>query len=275
MALAETHFDGKVIDGDMAAGDPRTALALHHDSADSLGVGVGGTVEATFPDGRTETLTVVALYENAAIYGNWVIDGALWDRHFNRNDLDFASARIAGLSGAGEAEQAGLQQRSREAIDGVVDRYPIVKIENQAEYRQTVESQLTSFIRVIEVLIGLSFVIALIGIINTLSLSVFERTREIGLLRSVGMTRRQLRRSIYWEALIVAVFGGLLGVTVGTVFGVATTLALPESFVQLVAVPWLDLVVFVAISALAGLVAAILPALRAGRMNVLDAIAHE
>ena len=275
MALAETHFDGKVIDGDMAAGDPRTALALHHDSADSLGVGVGGTVEATFPDGQTETLNVVALYENAAIYGNWVIDGALWDRHFNRNDLDFASARIAGLSDVGEAEQAALQQRSRAAIDGVIDRYPIVKVENQTEFRQAQESQLTSFIRVIEVLIGLSFVIALIGIINTLSLSVFERTREIGLLRSVGMTRRQLRRSIYWEALIVAVFGGLLGVAVGTVFGVATTLALPESFVQLVAVPWLDLVVFVAISALAGLVAAILPALRAGRMNVLDAIAHE
>ncbi|MYI15331.1 MAG: FtsX-like permease family protein, partial [Acidimicrobiaceae bacterium] len=109
----------------------------------------------------------------------------------------------------------------------------------------------------------------------TLSLSVFERIHEIGLLRSVGMTRKQLRRSIYWEALIVAVFGGLLGVAVGTVFGVATALALPESFVQVVAVPWLDLVVFVVISAVAGLLAAILPAIRAGRMNILDAIAHE
>ena len=127
-----------------------------------------------------------------------------------------------------------------------------MKVENQAEFRQAQESQLTALIRVIQVLIGLSFVIALIGIINTLSLSVFERIHEIGLLRSVGMTRRQLRRSIYWEALIVAVFGGLLGVAVGTVFGVATALALPESFVQTVAVPWLDLVVFVVISAVAG-----------------------
>ena len=276
MALAETHFDGRVTSGDMAAGDPLTALALHSDSAASLGVGVGGTVEAAFPDNLTETLTVVAVYEDAAIYGNWVIDGALWDRHFNRNDLAFASARIAGLpDGANEAEQAALQERSRVAIDGVIDRYPTVKVENQAEFRQTQESQFTSLIRVIEVLIGLSFVIALIGIVNTLSLSVFERTREIGLLRSVGMTRRQLRRSIYWEAFIVAVFGGLLGVTVGTVFGVATTLALPESFVQLVAVPWLDLAAFVAVSAVAGLLAAILPALRASRMNILDAIAHE
>ena len=276
MALTESHFDGRVSSGDMAAGEPLTSLALHTDSAADLGLGVGDTVEMTFPDNQTEALTVVAVYDDAAIYGNWLIDGALWDRHFNRNDLAFASARIAGLSDAAdEAGQAALLASSRAAIDDVIDRYPTVKVENQAEFRQTQETQITGFIRVIQVLIGLSFFIALIGIINTLSLSVFERTREIGLLRSVGMTRRQLRRSIYWEALIVAVFGGLLGVTVGTVFGVATTLALPESFVQTLAVPWLDLAFFVAISAIAGLVAAILPALRAGRMNILDAIAHE
>ncbi|MXZ96430.1 MAG: ABC transporter permease [Acidimicrobiaceae bacterium] len=276
LALADDHFDGQVISGNMATGDPLTSLALHSDSALSLGVGVGDTIEATFPDNQTETLTVVAIYEDAAIYGNWLIDGALWDRHFNRNELAFASARIAGLSdAAGEAEQAALQERSRAAVEGVLERYPTVKVENQAEFRQTQESQLSAIIRIIQLLIGLSFVIALIGIINTLSLSVFERIHEIGLLRSVGMTRKQLRRSIYWEALIVAVFGGLLGVTVGTVFGVATTLALPESFVQVVAVPWLDLVVFVVISAVAGLLAAILPAVRAGRMNILDAIAHE
>ena len=276
MSLADDHFDGQVSSGDMAAGDPLTSLALHSDSAASLGVGVGDTLEATFPDNQTETLTVVAIFEDAAIYGNWLIDGALWDRHFNRNDLAFASARIAGLAGAGsDAEQAALQERSRAAVEGVLDRYPTVKVENQAEFRQAQESQLTALIRVIQVLIGLSFVIALIGIINTLSLSVFERIHEIGLLRSVGMTRRQLRRSIYWEALIVAVFGGLLGVAVGTVFGVATALALPESFVQTVAVPWLDLAVFVVISAVAGLLAAILPAVRAGRMNILEAIAHE
>ena len=276
MALSDDHFDARTTSGDMASGDPLTSLALHSDSAASLGVAVGDTVEATFPNNQTETLTVVAIYEDAAIYGNWVIDGALWDRHFNRNDLAFASALVAGLSDEpDQARQAELLAASRVAIDGVIDRYPTVKAENQAEFRQTQESQLTSFIRVIQVLIGLSFFIALIGIINTLSLSVFERTREIGLLRSVGMTRQQLRRSIYWEALLVAVFGGIFGITVGTVFGVATTLALPESFVQTVAVPWLDLVVFVAISAVAGLLAAFLPAVRAGRMNILEAIAHE
>ncbi len=276
MALAETHFDGQVIAGDMAAGEPLTSLALHVDPARDLGVGVGDTVQATFPDNVTETLTVVAIYEDAAIYGNWLIDVALWNEHFSRSDIAFASARIAGLTeDLPEIAQIALLAQSRAAIDSVVDRYPTVKVENRSQFRAAQEAQLTAFLRVIEVLLGLSLVVALIGIINTLSLSVFERTREIGLLRSVGMTRRQLRRSIYWEAFIVAVFGGLLGVMIGTVFGVAATLSLPDSFVNTLAIPLRDLVIFVVIAAVSGLIAAILPALRAGRMNILNAIAHE
>ena len=104
---------------------------------------------------------------------------------------------------------------------------------------------------------------------------MFEHTREIGLLRAVGMTRRQLRRSIRWEAAIVAVFGALLGVAVGVVFEVAATLALPEAFVSDVQIPWATLAIYVAVSAAAGLIAAIGPARRAGRMNVLNAIAYE
>ena len=156
-----------------------------------------------------------------------------------------------------------------------MQRYPAVRVENRVEFRQTQQDRLSAVLLVIQVLLGLSFGVALIGIINTLSLSVFERTREIGLVRAVGMTRRQLRRSIRWEAFIVAVFGGLLGVVVGTVFGIATTLALPDSVVRDLAIPVTDLVVFVVVSAVAGLLAAVLPARRAGRMNVLDAIAHE
>ncbi len=276
MGLAETHFDGKVHSGDMAGGSPLTALALHTDSAEDLAVGVGNQVEVTFPDNETETLTVVAIYDDAAIYGNWVIDVALWSEHFNRNDLAFASARIRGLDDDLTAtQQAELLEQSRAAIDGVLDRYPTVLVENRAEFRESQEAQLSQFLQVIEILVLLSFFIALIGIINTLSLSIFERTREIGLLRSIGMSRRQLRGSIFCESIIVAVFGGLLGVAVGTVFGVAATLALPDSIVQDLAIPVSSLMRYVVISALAGLLAAVLPALRAGRMNILRAIAHE
>ena len=276
LRIAESHFDGKVTSGALGAGDPLESVALHSDSASDLDVAVGDTVEMAFPDNETEALTVVAIYDDAAIFGNWLIDVRLWDLHFNRSDLSFASARVSGLADdLSAAERSALFERSRVALEGLLNRYPTARIENRAEFRESQESQLNAFVRVIQVLLGLSFFIALIGIINTLSLSVFQRTREIGLLRSVGMTRRQLRRSIYWESTIVAVFGGLLGASVGTVFGAAATLALPDSIVQDLAVPWLDLVLFVVASAVAGLIAAALPAWRAGRMNILAAIAHE
>jgi len=274
--MVESHLDGDVVAGDLASADPLEGLAIHVDPAADLGVGVGDTLEMTFPDNETETLTVAAVYADATIYGNWMIDVALWDEHFNRSDLAFASATIAGFSDdLGEADQAVLVDRSRAAIDEALADYPTVTAENRVEFRQSQQTRLNSFLIVITLLLGLALVIALVGITNTLALSVFERTREIGLLRAVGMTRRQLRRSIRWEAAIVAVFGALLGVAVGVVFGVAATLALPDAFVSDVQIPWVTLAVYVAVSAAAGLIAAILPARRAGRMNVLDAIAYE
>ena len=151
--------------------------------------------------------------------------------------------------------------------------YPGLKAENRVEFRESQEQLLDSFLATITGLLGLALVIALVGITNTLALSVFERTREIGLLRAVGMTRRQLRRAVRWEAAIVATFGGLLGVVVGVVLGIAAALALPDSFVTDVDVPVGSLVIYVAVAGLAGLLAAVLPARRAGRMNILEAIA--
>ena len=125
------------------------------------------------------------------------------------------------------------------------------------------------------VLLALSLVIALIGIANTLALSVFERTREIGLLRAVGMTRRQLRRAIRWEAVIIAIFGAILGLILGVIFGVAAVVAIPDTFISTVSIPYGSLVVYLVIAGIAGIVAAILPARRAARLNVLDAISHD
>ena len=237
---------------------------------------MGDTVAVTFPDNETETLTVAAIYADSTIYDNWVIDVALWDEHFNRSDLGFVSATIAGFSDdLPEAEQQGLLDRSRSAMDAVLEDYPTVKAENRVEFRQSQQEQLDSFLIVITAFLGLALLIALMGITNTLALSVFERTREIGLLRAVGMTRRQLRRAIRWEAAIVAVFGALLGIAVGVAFGVAATIAMPDTFVKEIAIPVPTLLIYLVVSAFAGIVAAIFPARRAGRMKVLDAIAHE
>ena len=273
----EDHLDGGVISGSIAAGDPLTGVALHVDPAGDLGVAVGDTLEATFPDNETVTLTVAAIYTDAVIYGNWLIDNALWELHLSRRDYRFATAVVAGMSDQGltGAQQADLLERSQAAISEVLTRYPGVIGENRAEFREANESLVNSIFAVITVLLGLSFVIALVGITNTLALSVFERTREIGLLRAVGMTRRQLRRAVRWEAALVATFGGLMGVVVGMVLGVAGSLATPDSFITTVDVPYGTLAVYVVAAGLAGLLAAVLPARRAGRMNILDAIAHE
>ena len=118
-----------------------------------------------------------------------------------------------------------------------------------------------------------ALVVALVGIVNTLTLSVFERTREIGLLRAVGMTRRQLRRMIRWEAATIALYGALVGVALGLAFGVALSVAIPDEIIDRVSVPAGQMVGLILVAVAFGLLAAVFPSYRAGRMNVLDAIA--
>ena len=275
-AEVERHLDGDIIAGGLTAADPATSIALHEDPATDLGLSVGDTVEITYPDNVTEDLTVAAIYTDATIFGNWMVDNDIWEQHMTRQDLGFVSATVTGFSDdLPDAEQAVLLAGAAAALEPLEEQFPSIRAENRVEFRQTQEQQLNSFLAVIFVLLGLSLLIALIGITNTLALSVFERTREIGLLRAVGMTRRQLRRAIRWEAVIIAVFGALLGIVLGVIFGVAAVIAIPDSFIKIVTIPWGQLVVYLIIAALAGVLAAILPARRAARLNVLDAISHE
>lgn len=127
----------------------------------------------------------------------------------------------------------------------------------------------------VNALLGLAIIIAVLGIANTLALSVFERTRELGLLRAVGMTKRQTRRMVRWESAIVSVFGAVLGVAVGIAFGFAAAAALPESFLSEVTIPFGTLAILVLVAMVAGLLAATLPARRAGRLDILGAIATD
>jgi putative ABC transport system permease protein len=163
---------------------------------------------------------------------------------------------------------------SRAAVEVYTDSYPQVAVEDQSEFRKTQENQLDQLLSIIQVFLGLSLLIAVLGITNTLALSVYERTRELGLLRAVGMTRRQLRRMVRWEAVIIALFGGLLGVAMGVLFGLAAIAAIPQEFVNIVSIPYRSLLFYLVVSGIFGMVAAILPARRAARLNVLDAISH-
>ena len=276
LAEVDRHLDADVVAGDLAGADPERSIAVHRDVADDLDLRVGSPLPVTFPDGETESLTVAAIFLDGTLFGNWLVDNAVWERHFTRTGISFASATVAGFSDdLSEAEQQALLSQAAEAIAPITDRFPTVIAENRVEFRQSQQDQLNSFLAVIFALLALSLVIALIGIANTLALSVFERTREIGLLRAVGMTRRQLRRAIRWESVIIAVFGALLGLTLGVLFGVAAVVAIPDSLISTASIPFAQLIGYVLVAAIAGIVAAILPAFRASRLNILDAISHD
>jgi putative ABC transport system permease protein len=179
-----------------------------------------------------------------------------------------AQVFVKGSPGATPAE-------IRTAIDEALAEYPNVKALDRSQYADAQARQIDSLLVFVQALLGLSVIIALFGIANTLGMSILERRRELGLLRAVGMTRGQLRAMVRWEAVIIGVIGALLGLAVGTFFGWALVRALREQGFTEFAVPFARLLVYVVLGAIAGVVAAILPARRAARLNVLEAIATE
>jgi len=265
LAVLNAHMNLQVIEGsEFHAGT--NGVLVHLDSATDLGLTIGDSVTAEFPGNRTIELTVAAIFEDSTLLGNWVVDVSVFDSHLPTAPLGWISV----LFPVGADNDA-----SRTAIEVYTDAYPQVVVENRSEFRDSQEKQLDQLLSIIQVFLGLSLVIAVLGITNTMALSVYERTRELGLLRAIGMTRRQLRRMIRWEAVIIALFGGLLGVAMGVLFGLAVIAALPETFVDIVSIPYTSLFGYLLVSGLFGMLAAILPARRASRLNVLDAISHE
>lgn len=163
----------------------------------------------------------------------------------------------------------------RKALETTLDPYPQVQVRDQADYKELIRQQIAVMLYLVYALLGLAIVIAVLGVVNTLALSVVERTREIGLLRAIGLSRIQLRRMIRLESVVIAVFGALLGLALGMVWGVAVQQVLALEGLKAFAVPWGTVIAVVVGSVIVGLAAAVLPALRASRMNVLAAIAHE
>jgi len=265
LAVLDEHMNLQVIEGsEFHAGT--NGVLVHLDSATDLGLTIGDSVAAEFPGNRTIELTVAAIFKDSTLLGNWVVDVSVFDSHLPTAPLGWISV----LFPAGADNDA-----SRTAIEVYTDAYPQVVVENRSEFRDSQEKQLDQLLSIIQVFLGLSLLIAVLGITNTMALSVYERTRELGLLRAIGMTRRQLRRMVRWEAVIIALFGGLLGVAMGVLFGLAVIAALPETFVDIVSIPYTSLFGYLLVSGLFGMLAAILPARRASRLNVLDAISHE
>ncbi len=241
-------------------------LLLHQDPAKDLGATVGSTVEVTFQNGVQRTLTVAGIYGDST-FGNWLIGLDTLSSISNAPARDFfVIAKLA----AGVDPQVG-----DDAVRAAMEPYPQAKVQNNAEFRQSQEAQINQLLVIISLLLAFAILIAVLGISITLALGVFERTREIGLLRAVGMNRRQTRRSVRWEAVIVSCFGALVGIVVGTFLGVILTLAVPDDVISKLAFNPTIIVAILIGAVIAGLVAALYPSFKASNMNVLDAIATE
>jgi putative ABC transport system permease protein len=259
-------LDVDVTSGDTAASaDPRH-LVLSRDAADAQGVEVGDEIAVEFAATGSQEMTVGAVYDNDFLIGDYVIDLSAWAEYFDVQDDSVISARVApGVDLA----------RADAALAALGEQFPNLQFETQSAWTERLEGELDDLLVIINVFLGLAIVIALLGITNTMALSVLERTREIGLMRAIGMTRRQTRGMIRLEAAVVSLFGALLGVVVGLAFGWVAVIAIPESIISRLSIPTLTLVVYVVVATIAGLLAASFPARRAARLNVLSAIAQE
>jgi putative ABC transport system permease protein len=236
-------------------------VVVSADEATSTGAEVGDVVPIDFANGSRVEATIVGLFDDQSILTEDYL-------------LDATVLAAAGVHQAPEWMAVSIADGANPAdVDALVARlsgeYPYASVETAAEFRQRVESTVDSVLTMVNVMVALAVIIALIGIANTLALSVFERTRELGLVRAVGMTRRQVRRMVRYEAALVATFGATLGVGLGLLFGFGAVAALPASFASGLSIPIIPIIVVVLVAAGAGVVAAWLPARRAGRLDVL------
>ena len=240
-------------------------LLLRDVEAEGRGATAGDTLEMTFAATGKQTIPIAGVFE-AEIDDRYLLALPTYEENFERqHDLQVHLIAAPGVS----------SQELRRAAEKALEEFPTVRVLDQAGLREESSRLIDQMLNMVYGLLALALIIAVLGITNTLALSVHERRREVGLLRAVGATRSQIRRMIRWEAAIIAVFGTVMGVVVGTAFGWALILTLRDDGFTKTVLPLAQIVAFVVIAAIAGLLAAVLPARRAARLDVLDAIAFE
>lgn len=223
---------------------------------------VGQQVPAVFGTGAA-TLRVGGIYSENQLIGSYLLGVDTFNRHFtNAQDSIVAVTSEPGVPVA----------QLRKTVEAAAALSPNITVRDSAQFKAEQRKQIDQLLGFILALLALAVIIAALGIVNTLALSVFERTREIGLLRAVGMSRRQLRRMVRIESVIISVFGALLGVAVGLGFGWALVKALSDQGIRSLVVPTGSLLLYVLLAAVIGVLAAVLPARRAAKLDVLKAI---
>ena len=259
-------FDAETVDEVFALGSVEgdldslgaDGLAVSADEAADQDWTLGSTVPVTFPGGAT-TLTVEAIYSGAT---DWVGSRFI--------DLEALSA-----NGGDDLDYRVYVSGDEDAVNRGASAFASADVLDKDGFLGEISSEIDTMLALFYALLMLAVLIALLGIANTLALSIFERTRELGLLRAVGMGRAQVRATIRWESIIIAVFGTTLGLAIGIFFGWAIVQAMADQGIDTLTVPVRSLLVVTAIAGVAGAVAAVLPARRAARLDVLHALVSD
>jgi putative ABC transport system permease protein len=262
-----TMFNLDWIDGSnrtMADLGPRGAFT-DKDYAKSHNLTSGSPIKLTFANGERRTFTIKGIFDpppGGSPFGKVTISQAAWDvENPNPRNL-YTFLRVRG----------GQSQETLDALGKELKGFPNAKLQTRKQFVDNQISGLSNILNILYVLLALSVIVSLFGIVNTLILTVFERTREIGMLRAIGMTRRQVRRMIRYESIITSLIGGVLGIVLGIVLG--GLLVARVDFIQFT-LPITSLIVFGIMTIVVGILAAIFPARRAARLNVLEALQYE
>ena len=261
---------GQVLKLDVTAGDvgglARGEVLVGEEELKSKNLEIGTVLPMTFARTGNRELRIAGTFAKNQLLGSYVVSTATFDANFT-DRLDFVVLA--------KAREGVAPAAARTAVERVTADFPNVELRDQSEFKRQQEDQVNQILGLVSALLLLSIIIALFGIVNTLALSIFERTRELGLLRAVGMSRRQVRSMIRGESVIIAILGAVLGLGVGVLFGYAIVGALDDEGIGRVVIPGGQLLFYVLLAGLAGVAAAVFPARRAARLDVLAAISYE
>ncbi|KOG28658.1 ABC transporter permease [Streptomyces resistomycificus] len=256
--------------GTLTAAYGKDAMSVGSDYAKAHGVHVGDTIDVAFKGGETAKLKVAAITDDdsALDQGARYISIETMRKYVPADQIPPNTIMFAKAE-AGQSEQAYA------ALKKSLHDYPQYQVRDQTDYKQELKDQIGQLLNMVYGLLALAIIVAVLGVVNTLALSVVERTREIGLMRAIGLSRRQLRRMIRMESVVIALFGALLGLGLGMGWGATAQKLLALEGLKVLEIPWPTIIAVFVGSAFVGLLAALIPAFRAGRMNVLNAIATD
>ena len=245
-------------------------LAVDQTTATTNQWGIGTLLNLVFANGAATTLTIGAITKPPVGGGK---DGGVFQVSLDTltRSVPTAPTTTVYLTTAATADKAAVAAR----LEHLVGAYPQVRLHNQTDYKNQIRQQIDTVLYLIDALLALAITIAVLGVVNTLALSVIERTREIGLLRTLGITRPQIRRLIHLEAVLVAVHGAVLGLGLGLLWGAAAQQALTAYGITALTIPWTTNAAVLIGAVGIGLAAAVLPAQRAARLSPLEAITAE